>query len=505
MQQQELTLGVIRGRDGKRFGAEFRVPVDIAGRRNAFIGTSGCGKTCAVAKLEEELLRVGQPFTVLDTVGVHLGLRAKKDGSPSGLPVVIFGGKRGDLPINHEEIGFGARLAELTLSSNIPIVIDLSKTPLSYRFRIVAEFASTLMENDSEDVRHIIVEETPEFIPQELQHKGQDACKAHMLRLVTLGRNNGYTVTLVGQRWATIDKTALAMIENFVIMRTIVKDDRKRLKEVFDEVAPDTDLSECFSTMAKLEDGEAWFFSPQWLKRFERMKFNERFTFHPGETRKVGVKLQQVNMGDVQKFVEQIGKALSRTTVAPSVLKTRMVGDAMGLGTKTGRMKTSEPNLSNVPRRIALSDSESRKVEKLIEEAGAREQKTALENHQLNAQVKNLEGMVSRRDTILDGLRKVLKPQYDALRQLFDGDAAEIIPQNGPADASKFEGFFRKASKVGAKKMLEVMIQRRRVHKNQLQSLANVSKNTYYKGRAWMLKSRIMSLDGEVFVLSEMP
>ena len=496
---QELMLGTSYGRKGG-LPREFRVPVDIAGRRNAFIGTSGCGKTCAVAKLEEELLRVGQPFSVLDTVGVHLGLRAKKDGSPSGLPVVIFGGKRGDLPINHEEVGFGARLAELTLTSNIPIVIDLSKTPLSARFRIVGEYALTLMENESEDVRHIIVEETPEFIPQEIQHKGQDFCKAHMLRLVTLGRNNGYTVTLVGQRWATIDKTALAMIENFVIMRTIVKDDRKRLKEVFDEVAPDTDLSDCFGTMAKLEDGEAWFFSPQWLKRFERMKFNERNTFHPGETRKVGVKLQQVNMGDVQKFVSQLSKALSRTTVAapakksfePRPLLRRALAE-VGEGTRTGRMKTSQPNYSSAV--DALQEDNDKLKTKI---ATLNDEKAAL-----SAQREWAVGQHGRALEFLKGKYEEAKEFirfYEGLRGSDDPDAP--VGGNGSTDHGKYADFLEAAGRYSAKKMLEVMMERKRVKKSQLMTLCRLRRSSFYQGRAWMVRNHLMHEDGADWVLS---
>lgn len=486
---QLLQIGV-----RKADGSPFTLPYDLVGRKNAIIGQSGCGKTCGVAKIEEELCRVGLPFAALDTVGVHLGLRAKKDGSPSGLPVVVFGGKRGDLPIDEEEIGFGARLAEIVLSSTIPVVIDLSKTYEHSRFRIVAEFCRTLMNNESPDGRHIIVEESPEFIPETIEFKGQDKCRSEMTRLVTLGRNNGYAVTLVGQRWATIRKTCLAQIENFFIMRTIAEDDRKRLRGIFKEIAPEADVSECFNSMAKLKDGEAWFFSPKWLQKFERIQFDERFTFHPGETRKVGVKLGQVNMGDVHKFVAELSKVLSRT-MAPVKESVKALKPKMPIwddsSVRTGRMKTSSPNLSQVSR---SESKELRELRAYSTKMADLEEAHRIDAAQAKSQVKSLENGIAQRDEILDGLRKALKPQYDALQKLF-GNGDESPVYSGAVDRSKFEGFFKRAGKIGAKGMMEVMLERKRVHKNSLQALANVSKNTYYKGRAWMVKNKIMTLD----------
>lgn len=492
-QVKGLELGRIVGK-----AKDFILPVDIIARKNAVIGVSGCGKTCVVAKIEEELCRVGLPFAVIDTVGVHLGLRAKKNGTPSGLPVVIFGGKRGDLPIPDDEIGFGARLAETVLSSSIPLVIDLSKTRREVTYRIVAEFAATLMENESEDARHIIVEESPELIPQKLKFKGQDRAHDELERLVTLGRNNGYAVTMVGQRWATVEKTCLAQVENFFIMRTTTKDDRKRLREIFDEIAPDADVSECFRSMAKLEDGEAWFFSPQWLKRFERVKFHERDTFHPGETRKVGVKLTQVDMGDVKKFVAQLSKALTRTIIPRT-------GDRQ-IGTKTGRFKASEPNLSNVPR-------STREIEREIDREIPSQRKMAKEMEKLadleevhrieNARLKNENAALSsQREWAIAQHRKALeflRPEYDKAQKLiriFEEIRGDETPGASNGDASDYAPWLQKSGRVGAKRMLEVVIQRGRLRRSQLQTLAGVSRATFFRGLSWMKTNHLVEVTG---------
>ena len=69
---------------GLRIAREIALPLDIAGKKIAFLGTTGSGKTYAAMKLAEELLDAGIQTIALDPVGVWWGLRVAKDGKGRG-------------------------------------------------------------------------------------------------------------------------------------------------------------------------------------------------------------------------------------------------------------------------------------------------------------------------------------------------------------------------------------------------------------------------------------
>ncbi len=327
-----------------------------------------------------------------------------------------------------------------------------------------------------------------------------------MTRLVTLGRNNGYTVTLVGQRWATIRKTALAQIENFFIMRTTASDDRKRLREIFTQIAPDADVSECFNSMAKLEDGEAWFFSPQWLNgRFERMKFSERDTFHPGETRKVGVKLTQVDMGDVQKFVSILSKQLAKTMVpvpAPDLNRLKRPSAQVGRRAAQQVIRTiaSRP-IDTRPLDRALSKA-NKDLQAENDRLAEKLEKIQTENARLQSELKNTAWKLKDSATKTATVREALTPLHNALTVLFR-ETEETFKNGaeGAVDAGDYADFFASAGKYGAKRLLEVMISRKRVKKSQLRTLARIRHSSYSTARAWMLRNKLMREEGDEWVL----
>jgi hypothetical protein len=49
--------------------------------------------------MAEEMFRAGLPFVVVDPVRAWYGLRSSRDGNSPGLPIPIFGGRRGDVPL----------------------------------------------------------------------------------------------------------------------------------------------------------------------------------------------------------------------------------------------------------------------------------------------------------------------------------------------------------------------------------------------------------------------
>src|SRR5262245_17774829 len=103
--------------------ADFSLPADAVTQKFAFLARSGAGKTYAATKLAEEMYAAHSQFVALDPVGVWYGLRLASDGRGPGLPIPVFGGEYGDLPL---EPSAGALIADLIVDRGISVVLDVS-------------------------------------------------------------------------------------------------------------------------------------------------------------------------------------------------------------------------------------------------------------------------------------------------------------------------------------------------------------------------------------------
>jgi len=291
-------------------GNKFTLPLDLVTRTLAIIAIRGWGKTVAATVIAEEMCESGLPWVAIDPVGVWWGLRANPDGSPGGYPVVILGGEHGDLPL---EKSAGAKVAEAVLQDNISCVIDMSSESKTTVRHFVAAFCDRLMDLRPEAPRHIFIEEAPELVPQKPMGE-QKRSLAAVDRLIRLGRNRGYGATLISQRTATIQKDVLTQCESLLAGRSIGKPDRDAMRDWIAEVvgvpAP-TDADKFVGSLSRLASGTGWFWSPQWLDVFEQIKIRRRNTYHPGETRTVGVALKRVRLLNVDEFVERFGELLN--------------------------------------------------------------------------------------------------------------------------------------------------------------------------------------------------
>src|SRR5947207_5117272 len=114
------------------------LPADALDDRIAIVGTAGSGKTYAAKGFVERLLDSGARVAIVDPLGVWWGLRASADGSVAGYPVIVFGGRHADVPINAE---MGAALGHIVAREGLVCVIDLSELGSSAaRRRFMAAF-----------------------------------------------------------------------------------------------------------------------------------------------------------------------------------------------------------------------------------------------------------------------------------------------------------------------------------------------------------------------------
>lgn len=397
-------------------GRTFALPVDALVQTFAVMGIRGSGKTTAVAVLAEEFSKAGLPWIMLDPVGVGWGLRAGKDGKPGGgLPVVVFGGSHGDLPLDKD----GGRKVAVTAE-----------------------------------------------------------CKEAVERLVRLGRNQGYGCSIITQRPATVDKDILSQAENLVVMRTVGKHDRKALMEWlepkfgeqgFDEKGIRAEGTKLVNSLAALDSGVAYFWSPHWLKQFKKVRLRDRTTFHPGQTRSVGKTIGPVTLSDVTEFVEKVRRQFSVSK--PVSVPARKVPAA-------------------VPMSKALLDATFPTVS--VQEVDD------LKNRVAELQKQIAEERVRRADAEnrLAAVRKFMGPQYEAMKKLFE--KLGTPGSNGAADPSAYAPWLEKAGKRGTKRLLEIMIDRGEVTRTQLATLAGLGQTgTFRNYLSWLKSNSLVEVNGE--------
>ena len=450
-----------------RAGRAFELPRDAVVQTFAILAIRGAGKTVTATVMAEEMCRLHLPWIAFDPVGIWWGLRCNADGSPGGFPVVVFGGDHADLPL---EKSAGRKVAEALTTENVFAVIDLSRESKQTWRRFLTDFSLGLMDMNPEVPRHIFIEEAPEYVPQRTKVALTAECKEAVERLVRLGRNRGYGSTLISQRPATVDKDVLSQCENLFVLRTTGPHDRAALKDWISAQASNAGLEKFLGDVAALENGHAWFWSPHWLKAFEKVRVRHRQTFHPGATRTMGKSVEVATLSDVGDFVTRLKRQLSKT-VTGGPMRTADDKDDRKM---TGRMPVPHSDDGNM----------QGELQRLREELSSERAKRADAERRLAL------------------VRKQLEPQYQALRQLF-----EAVGKNDAviADRKVWEPWLLKAGRAGCRRMLETLLEHPEVTQDQLATLAHCPRrtSTFRNYRAWLTRNGLVEIAGETIRLKQ--
>src|SRR5690242_16644424 len=119
---------------------DLSLPVDVVTQTIAVLAKRRAGKSYTMRRLVEQLARAGQQVVLVDPKGDQWGIRSAADGKGPGLPLVILGGERGDVPL---EVGAGEVVAKLVVEERVSAVLDLSLL----RKKEVATFMTDFLEN----------------------------------------------------------------------------------------------------------------------------------------------------------------------------------------------------------------------------------------------------------------------------------------------------------------------------------------------------------------------
>ncbi|MES2155415.1 MAG: hypothetical protein V4510_09805 [bacterium] len=263
---------------------DLAVPADIATEAVAFIGARGSGKTHAAGKLFEELYDAGVQVVWLDPVGVAYGLRLARDGNGPGLPVPVFGGLHGDVPL---EPGGGALIADVVVDKNISAVIDVSQFDTDAdKARFIAGFSDRLFarKKRAPSVICMILDEGQEFVPQNPQ-PGEQMMLHRLVRQIKIGRNFGMGVVILSPRPQEINKKALNGCQTVLAFRLTGAHERKAMREWI--AAHDIDQG-VIERLPGLETGTCHVWSPAFLKVNKQIRIAPKRTFDASATPKVG-------------------------------------------------------------------------------------------------------------------------------------------------------------------------------------------------------------------------
>lgn len=261
----------------------FALPANAVTETFGILGQRGSGKSTAAVVMAEEMWDAGLPWVAVDPKGDWWGVRSSADGKSPGLALPVFGGLHGDVPL---EATAGNVIADLIVEQNLTCVLDVSDFSKADRARFLLAFFDRLYRNHRADPqpRHVFLEEAHEYIPQ-MVGREEGRLKEAAARLVLQGRTFGLGVSVCSQRSARLHKDVLTQVGTLIAMRTPGALDRKAIEGW---VTEHDVAKELLASLPGLEPGEAWIWSPSFLRVAERIRFRRRRTFDSGSTPTVG-------------------------------------------------------------------------------------------------------------------------------------------------------------------------------------------------------------------------
>jgi uncharacterized protein len=285
---------------GLSIGQTLTLPVKVITRTMAILGVKGAGKTHAAVVVAEEAIQAHVPVLVIDPLGAWYGHRSSRDGTEPGLPVVVFGGRHGDLPL---EPGMGTALADLLVEEPISAILDLTLLRRAHQVTLLAAFCRHLFDRTIErsethpQPRLLIVDEADLFAPQRQLRRSADHQALHeALEDIVRRARKGGLGSLLSQRNAALDKDLLSQAEVLFMLRLVEPNDVDAVDEWVRRRVSSEQRTELLSSLSALAKGEAWValageasVEGDSLPLVRRVRIRARMTFDSSRTPTLGV------------------------------------------------------------------------------------------------------------------------------------------------------------------------------------------------------------------------
>jgi len=285
------------------------LPLDAVTQAIGILAKRRAGKSYAARRFAEQLFNAGQQIVIVDPKGDWWGVRSSADGKGPGLPIVILGGERGDVPL---EVGAGEVVGKLVVEERVSVLLDLSLLRKHEVATFMADFLEALYRLKAREQYRtplmLIIDEADAIAPQSPKSHGTRGGNVERMLgaaedIVRRGGQRGIGCTLITQRSAVLNKNVLTQIQMLVVLRTISPQDLAAIDAWIDVHGSDEERKILKGSLPSLPIGDAWFWSPGWPTVdgiFERAHVLPIETFDSGATPRPGEKrVEPKNLADV--------------------------------------------------------------------------------------------------------------------------------------------------------------------------------------------------------------
>jgi predicted metal-dependent enzyme (double-stranded beta helix superfamily)/DNA-binding CsgD family transcriptional regulator len=283
---------------GLHLSTDLILPRNAVTHVNGILAMRGSGKSYLASVLMEEMVLQGLFVGFIDPLGIAWGLRSSADGEQEGLPVLILGGRHGDVPLDPSA---GTLVAQAVVEMRQPFILDLSLFDSDEEQQtFVAAFLLALKPYE-QVLLHLIVDEADIFAPQMAQSKPAQRSLAAMNALARRYRVKGIGTTLITQRPAVLNKSVM-QFDLLLALRMTLDHDITAVDAWVKTIATKEQRATFLATLPALATGTAWAWSPQWLAVFQQVHVRPRRTFDSSRTPDVDAvvresqKLAEINL-----------------------------------------------------------------------------------------------------------------------------------------------------------------------------------------------------------------
>lgn len=244
------------------------------------LGKTGKGKSSVMRVIVEHLLAAKKRVCVIDPKGDWWGLKYSADGKSAGCPVILFGdfkgGRKGDVPIDERS---GKHVAELVATGNRPCVIAFSGWTHGAMIRFWISFAQTLFGANNGEL-YLVGDEFHNFAPKgKIMSPDAGMCLHWSNKILSEGRGLGLVCMIASQRPQKVHNDSLTCCETLIGMGVTHKADRDAVKDWIDGCGDPVVGKDVLNSLAGLQRGEAFVWSPEIDFGPERVSFPKFETF----------------------------------------------------------------------------------------------------------------------------------------------------------------------------------------------------------------------------------